>query len=32
VLGNEAFGEQVEVVLGCKATADKAERPRKDED
>jgi len=26
------FGEQVEVVLGCKATADKAERPRKDED
>ena len=31
MLGNEAFGEQVELPLGCKATADKAERPRKDE-
>jgi len=32
VLGNEAFGEQVELALGCKAKVDKAERPRKDED
>jgi len=32
VLGNEAFGEQVELALWCKATAGKAERPRKDED
>jgi hypothetical protein len=32
VLGNEAFGEQVELALVCKVTADKAERPRKDED
>ena len=31
-IGNEAFAQQVELALGCKVTAGKAGRPRKDED
>ncbi len=30
-LGNEVFAQQVELALGCKATAGRVGRPKKDE-